>query len=227
MAIFAIADLHLSVGREKPMDIFGGWLDYQARLERSWRGLVQAQDTVVIAGDISWGMSLESSLADFQFLDSLPGQKVLIKGNHDYWWTSKKKMDSFFETNGLSTLRILHNSCVCAEGHALCGTRGWMLGEAQVHDRKLIAREEGRLRTSLEAAKTCAQEPVVFLNYPPVFNNETGAGTLELMRDYGVRRCFYGHLHGAAHTLAFEGEIFGITFALVSADYLRFAPKSL
>ena len=123
MSVFAIADLHLSLGSEKPMDVFKGWENYVEKIERYWRALISPSDTVVIAGDISWGMSLQESLTDFRFLHELPGQKLLLKGNHDYWFTTKKKMDAFFEENGLDTLHILHNNCYQVEGAFLCGTR--------------------------------------------------------------------------------------------------------
>ncbi|MEG1848952.1 MAG: metallophosphoesterase [Oscillospiraceae bacterium] len=227
MAVFTIGDLHLSTGCDKPMDIFEGWHGYVDRLTANWCAQVAPEDTVVLAGDFSWGMSLEDALGDFRLVDRLPGRKVLLKGNHDYWWSSRRKMESFFEQNGLNSLRILHNSCVCAEGLALCGTRGWMLEDGAPHDQKLTAREEGRLRASLQAAGATGCEPVVFLHYPPLYGGAASGGMLDLLREYGVRRCYYGHLHGAACSAAFEGEWLGITFALISADHLRFRLRSV
>lgn len=227
MAIFAIGDTHLALGCDKPMDIFPGWNDYVQRLEKNWRAQVAPQDTVVVAGDVSWGMSLEDAAADFAFLHALPGKKVLLKGNHDYWWNSRRKMERFFESRGLESLMILHNSCVAAEGVALCGTRGWMLEEGSPHDRTLVAREEGRLRTSLQQAAALGLEPLVFLHYPPIYGGFVAQGTLALLAEYGVRRCFYGHLHGPARRNAFEGGREGVQFSLISADHLHFAPKRL
>ncbi len=227
MSIFAIGDLHLSLACDKPMDIFPGWHNYVAEITNNWKAQVSDSDTVVLAGDISWGMTLEEAAADFEYIDALPGKKVILKGNHDYWWNSRRKMEAFFESRGLSTLSILHNSFVASGGIAICGTRGWMLEDSAPHDQKVTAREEGRLKASLEAARPSGLEPVVFLHYPPVFGNGISGGIIDLLREYGVRRCFYGHLHGAACAQAFEGDYLGIEFTLVSADHLKFSLKRL
>jgi len=227
MALYAIGDLHLSTGADKPMDIFSGWQDYVRRICDSWRACVAPEDTVVLAGDTSWGMSLEEALPDFRLIDSLPGKKILLKGNHDYWWTSRRKMEDCFMQNRLETLRILHNNSYEEEGVAICGTRGWMLEEATQHDRKIGAREEGRLRASLESARKSGLEPVAFLHYPPVYQGLVSGSMIALMKEYGVRRCFYGHLHGAACRQAVEGAYLGIDFALISADHLQFQLKKL
>lgn len=227
MSIFTIGDLHLSIACDKPMDIFPGWHNYVAEITSNWKAQVSDADTVVLAGDISWGMTLQEAVADFEYIDALPGKKVILKGNHDYWWNSRRKMEAFFEDRGLSTLSILHNSCVAAEDIAICGTRGWMLEDSTPRDQKVTVREEGRLKASLEAAKLTGLEPVVFLHYPPVFGNGISGGIIDLLREYGVKRCFYGHLHGAACTQAFEGQYLDIEFALVSADHLKFRLKRL
>ncbi len=227
MSIFTIGDLHLSIACDKPMDIFPGWHNYVAEITNNWNAQVSGSDTVVLAGDISWGMTLEEAAADFAYIDALPGRKVILKGNHDYWWNSRRKMEAFFESRGLSTLSILHNSCIASEDIAICGTRGWMLEDSSPHDQKVTAREEGRLKASLEDAKRTGLEPVVFLHYPPVFGGSISGGIIDLLREYNVRRCFYGHLHGAACAQAFEGQYLGIQFALVSADHLRFRLKRL
>ncbi|HWP51837.1 MAG TPA: metallophosphoesterase, partial [Clostridia bacterium] len=222
MSIFTIGDLHLSIACNKPMDIFPGWKNYVEQIENNWKAQVSDSDTVVLAGDISWGMTLQEAAADFDYIDALPGKKVILKGNHDYWWNSRRKMESFFQSRGLSTLSILHNSCVVAGDIAICGTRGWMLEDSTSHDQKVTAREEGRLKASLDAAKSTGLEPVAFLHYPPIFGNGISGGIIDLLREYGVRRCFYGHLHGTACAQAFEGEYLGTNFVLVSADHLRF-----
>ncbi len=227
MSIFAIGDLHLSLACNKPMDIFPGWHNYVAEITNNWKAQVSKSDTVVLAGDISWGMTLQEAAADFEYIDALPGKKVILKGNHDYWWNSRRKMEAFFESRGLSTLSILHNSFVASGDIAICGTRGWMLEDSAPHDQKVTAREEGRLKASLEAAKPTGLEPVVFLHYPPVFGSSVSGGIIDLLREYDVRRCFYGHLHGAACTQAFEGKYLGIEFALISADHLKFSLKRL
>ncbi|WMJ84100.1 metallophosphoesterase [Oscillospiraceae bacterium LTW-04] len=227
MSIFTMGDLHLSIACNKPMDIFPGWKNYVEEITENWKSQVSDSDTVVLAGDISWGMTLQEAAADFEYIEALPGKKVILKGNHDYWWNSRRKMEAFFESRGLSTLSILHNSCVAVGDIAICGTRGWMLEDSTPHDQKVTAREEGRLKASLEAAKPTGLEPVVFLHYPPVFGNGISGGIIDLLREYGVKRCFYGHLHGAACAQAFEGKYLGIEFALVSADHLRFCLKRL
>ncbi|MEG2074359.1 MAG: metallophosphoesterase, partial [Angelakisella sp.] len=151
--IYAIGDLHLALSTAKPMDIFSGWDGYMEKLERSWRENITDRDTVVIAGDVSWAMKLEDTEADFRFLENLPGRKLLMKGNHDYWWSSRNKAETYFNTLGLNTLEILHNSAVEADGYSLCGSRGWMFENGEPHDRKIVAREAGRIAMSLAAAQ--------------------------------------------------------------------------
>lgn len=163
MSLFVIGDTHLSLSTDKPMDIFGGWKNYMQRLEENWRSVVQPQDTVIIPGDVSWGMSLEQAKEDFLFLHRLPGKKILMKGNHDYWWATRAKMESFLEGNGLDSLSILHNNAVSVEGLSLCGSRGWMFEQGQEHDKKIINREAGRIRASLQDAQRFGeQEKVLF-----------------------------------------------------------------
>ena len=222
MAIFAIGDLHLSLGGEKPMDVFPGWKDYVPRIEAGWRAHVSEEDTVVLAGDTSWAMRLEDCRQDFAFLHALPGRKVLLKGNHDYWWTTMRKMERFLQAEGFDSLSFLHNSCVQLPGAALCGTRGWMFDCTQPHDEKVMARECGRLRASLDAAGE--GEKIVFLHYPPVYPGANAAQILDILHEYGVRRCYYGHLHGASIRSAVNGEVDGVAYRLISADALDFCP---
>lgn len=224
MAIYAIGDLHLSLGTDKPMDIFRGWSDYVPRLTENWRRLVAPEDTVVLAGDISWGMSLEQSLADFQYIHQLPGTKIILKGNHDYWWTTKSKMDAFFERNDLTTLKILHNNSYFAEGVHLCGSRGWLFEQGEPQDQKVLAREAGRLLASLQSVGESAGERVAFLHYPPLMGEQMSPEILDVLVQNGVRRCFYGHIHGASCAHAFNGSYRGIDFRLISADFLGFKP---
>lgn len=223
MAIFVIGDLHLSLGADKPMDVFSGWQGYLEKLEACWRAAVAPGDTVVLAGDTSWAMKLEDTAADFAFLQSLPGKKLLVKGNHDYWWNSAAKMQRYFAEQGFSSLAILHNNSVCAEGLALCGTRGWMLDGEDAQDEKVRARELGRLRMSLAAAAPGC-ERLAFLHYPPLSPAGRANEVIALLQEYGVRRCFYGHLHGASIRTARQGDIDGIKYRLVSADGLGFCP---
>ena len=228
MSLFVIGDTHLSLSTDKPMDIFGGWKNYMQRLEENWRSVVQPQDTVIIPGDVSWGMSLEQAKEDFLFLHRLPGKKILMKGNHDYWWTTRAKMESFLEGNGLDSLSILHNNAVSVEGLSLCGSRGWMFEQGQEHDKKIINREGGRIRASLQDAQRFGeQEKVLFLHYPPVFMQDSIPEFFEVMNQYGVRRCYYGHIHSQGCRFAFQGEWCGVQLEMVSADYLRFMPKKI
>lgn len=227
MSLFVIGDTHLSLSTDKPMDIFGGWKNYMQRLEENWRSVVQPQDTVIIPGDVSWGMSLEQAKEDFLFLHRLPG-KILMKGNHDYWWATRAKMESFLEGNGLDSLSILHNNAVSVEGLSLCGSRGWMFEQGQEHDKKIINREAGRIRASLQDAQRFGeQEKVLFLHYPPVFMQDSIPEFFEVMNQYGVRRCYYGHIHSQGCRFAFQGEWCGVQLEMVSADYLRFMPKKI
>ena len=228
MSLFVIGDTHLSLSTDKPMDIFGGWKNYMQRLEENWRSVVQPQDTVIIPGDVSWGMSLEQAKEDFLFLHRLPGKKILMKGNHDYWWATRAKMESFLEGNGLDSLSILHNNAVSVEGLSLCCSRGWMFEQGQEHDKKIINREAGRIRASLQDAQRFGeQEKVLFLHYPPVFMQDSIPEFFEVMNQYGVRRCYYGHIHSQGCRFAFQGEWCGVQLEMVSADYLRFMPKKI
>ncbi len=224
MSVFAIADLHLSFSVDKPMNIFGGWSDYTDRLEKNWRSLVKATDTVVVPGDISWAMDFAGAKADFAFLDALPGRKIIGKGNHDYWWNTVTKMDAFCAENGFSTIRFLHNNAYAADGIAVCGTRGWFYDLTDSADKKVLRREAGRLDASIRAGEKLGPEPVVFLHYPPVYGDYRCEEMLEVLAAHNVKRCFYGHLHGASHARAVQGEFEGVTYRMIAADYLRFVP---
>lgn len=227
MALYTIADTHLSFGCEKPMDIFPGWHDYASRLQENWEKTVGPEDTVVIPGDVSWGMNFAEALPDFLFLNRLPGKKILLKGNHDYWWSTKNKMDRFLAENGLESIQILHNNSVLADGFVICGCRGWVFENGQPQDQKILAREAGRLRLSLESAKGKDGEVLVFLHYPPLLGETLSAPIIDVLLEYGVKRVFFGHLHGAAHAYAFQGRYMGIDFRLVAGDYLSFCPKRI
>ena len=226
MSLFAIADTHLSFGTNKPMDVFHGWQDYETRLSENWCSVVRPEDTVVIAGDISWGMGLAESVPDFRFLHELPGQKIIMKGNHDYWWSTKKKADDCFAANGLNTLSVLFNNAYAVGNIAVCGTRGWFAESCKDEDRKVLLREVGRLRMSIAAAKALGGEPVVFLHYPPVNADGTWCPEIfDVLQSEGIRRCYYGHLHGPACRYAVNAEVDGIRLSLISCDFLNFFPK--
>ena len=226
MAIFAIGDLHLSLGTDKPMDVFPGWEGYLPKLERSWRALVAPEDTVVLAGDTSWAMNLPDTRADFSVLQGLPGQKWLLKGNHDYWWTTARKMQNFLQENGFDSLHILHNNACVVQGTALCGTRGWPFDDAAAQGEKLMAREAGRLRMSLQAGRA-AEQRIAFLHYPPVYPGASAQEIVDVLQECGVTECYYGHLHGRSIRFAVQGEVEGIRYKLISADSLGFCPYKI
>lgn len=226
MALFAIGDLHLSLNDDKPMDIFHGWEDYVSRLETNWRSVVSGTDTVVIAGDISWAMSLDDAKADFAFLHNLPGRKLLFKGNHDYWWTTRRKMDNFLAEQGFDDIRIVHNdACVVDDRWAVCGTRGWFYDAEQDADRLILAREVGRLRASVNAAKETGLTPICFLHYPPVYGDMVCREMLDALHELGITRLYYGHIHSSGIRRAFNGEYEGITMQLISGDAVGFMPQ--
>lgn len=224
MALYAIGDPHLSLGEKKPMDIFRGWRDYVSRLERNWCSLVRPEDTVVIAGDVSWAMKLSDCGTDFAFLNRLPGKKLLLKGNHDYWWTTRKKMDAYLDAQGFDTLSFIHNSAEVCGNFAVCGTRGWFFDAEPDADKKVLMREVGRLNTSIEAAKATGKEPVVFLHYPPVVNGAECTELMDVLRTHQITRCYYGHLHGPSIRRAVQEKIDGIEFKLISCDAVNFTP---
>ncbi len=225
MSLFTIGDPHLSFGTNKPMDVFHGWGDYVDKLHDNWCEIVGDDDTVLVAGDISWGMTLEEALPDFRFIDDLPGKKIFLKGNHDYWWETKTKMERFFSANSITTVSILFNNAYLAEGKALCGTRGWFYDAHEAQDVKVLNREAGRLRTSIEAALKLGGEPVVFLHYPPVYAGRECPEIMSILLEYGIKSCYYGHVHGKkAASLAQVGSYKGIELKLVACDYTGFKP---
>jgi hypothetical protein len=228
MALFAIGDLHLSFGVDKPMDIFGGgWKDYTEKIEAGFKKL-NPDDVCVICGDISWGMNLDESLDDFRFIDKLPGKKVILKGNHDYWWNTTSKMKAFFEANNIASISILHNNCKNYDDTAICGTRGWLFDDefSKAQNEKVMAREILRLRASLEAASSF-EEKICFFHYPPRYKTTVSYDIISVMNEFDVKRCFYGHLHGDGHRLAVQGITEGIEYEMVSADFIDFTPRKV
>jgi predicted phosphohydrolase len=221
-----MGDTHLSLGSNKPMDIFGGaWDGFMEKLTQGL-SVLQPEDTLLIAGDVSWGMSLEESEADFAYLNAFPGTKILMKGNHDYWWNTAAKMERFFEEKGFTTLRILHNNCLWYADTALCGTRGWFYEEEKPgQSQKVFNRELMRLETSLKAAGEA--EKLCFLHYPPFYTGYRCEPILELLERYQVRACYYGHLHAASHRLALQGRHGRVEYHMISADYLKFRPEKI
>lgn len=207
------------------MDIFAGWNDYVDRLSENWKRLVTEDDTVVIAGDISWAMKIEQTYTDFKFIDDLPGKKIFLKGNHDYWWGTKNKIDGFLKANNLNSISVLFNNAYIVGDYAVCGTRGWFLENDSPEDIKVLNREVGRLKMSLDKALETGLEPVVFLHYPPYFRGVECREIMDVLCGYHVKKCYYGHIHGRKNfKLAFDGEYKGINFQLISCDKVSFMP---
>jgi predicted phosphohydrolase len=206
------------------MDIFGGaWVGYMDKLKEGV-SVIRPEDTTVLLGDLSWALDLESAKADFAWIHEIPGRKIILKGNHDYWWSTVSKFYKFCEENGFSNQFILNNNHYEYGGFAICGTRGWFFEEEKSgeHDEKVFRRELLRLEASLKSAGELPK--LVFLHYPPKYKGYECPEILELLKQYEVRRCFYGHLHGAGHGMALEGQWDGVDFRLVSADRLNFKP---
>ena len=227
MALYAIGDLHLSLGAEKPMDVFGGkWLGYMDKL-REGMSMIGPEDTTVLLGDLSWALNLEGAVKDFAWIDQIPGKKIILKGNHDYWWSTAAKFYKFCQENGFENQWILNNNHYEYDGWAICGTRGWFFEEDRggTHDEKVFRRELIRLESSLKSAGD--KNKMVFLHYPPRYRGYECREIIDLLERYEVRRCFYGHLHSESHKLAIEGQWGGVEYRLVSADYIGFKPVTV
>ena len=227
MALYAIGDLHLSLGADKPMDIFGGkWTGYMDKL-REGVSVIGPEDTTVLLGDLSWALDLQGAKKDFAWINDIPGRKIILKGNHDYWWSTAAKFYKFCQENGFEDQWILNNNHYEYDGWAICGTRGWFFEEDRggTHDEKVFRRELIRLETSLKSAGD--MNKMVFLHYPPRYKGYECREIIELLERYEVRRCFYGHLHSESHKLAVEGLWGGVEYRLVAADYIGFKPVTV
>jgi len=229
MRIHAISDLHLALSVDKPMDIFGErWSNYMERLHAEWNSVVSDEDYVIIPGDISWATYLDEAVADFKFIEELPGKKIISKGNHDYWWTTANKLSNFKQQYNFRSIDFMHNNSYDLGEILLCGTRGWQCpGDEgfEAEDNKIYQRELQRLELSLKSApKGTYSDIYVSLHYPPFNSQRQPSGFVDIMKKYGVRKCIYGHLHGYSFKNAVQGEYEGIEFSLVSADYLNFKP---
>jgi hypothetical protein len=224
MQIYAIADLHLSLTSEKPMDVFGeAWRGHAEKLERNWRERVQQDDLVLVPGDISWAMQLSAALPDLSFIGNLPGKKILLKGNHDYWWSAIGRVRS----NLPEGMRALQNDSIVESGIGICGSRGWLCpgsNNFNAEDQKIYLRELDRLSLSL-ASLPPVETKIAMLHFPPFTDKEKGSGFTERLEQAGVKIAIYGHLHGEANRYAFEGERNGVYYHCVAADKLDFAPK--
>ena len=227
MALYAIGDLHLSHGVDKPMDVFGGgWVNYIEKISNGFANLTSG-DVCILCGDISWGMNLVESLDDFLFIERLPGKKIILKGNHDYWWSTAAKMKSFFDSNMIKTIEILQNNCFSYNDVSICGTRGWMPDDEfnTAQNEKITNREVQRLQTSLKQAEKNIK--LCFFHYPPRTKNTVSYDIISVMNNFGVKNCYYGHLHADGHRLAVQGPVDGIEYKMVSADYINFSPAKI
>ncbi|SDY96685.1 hypothetical protein SAMN05660462_01373 [Proteiniborus ethanoligenes] len=228
MAIYGIADLHLDSAGDKPMDIFGhNWINHQEKIFSNWQNIIGEEDLVLVAGDISWALKLSEAYIDLKKIDELPGKKIFIRGNHDYWWGTKAKLKEL----GLKTIDFIHNDSFLYQSIAICGTRGWAShdsGEFDPHDEKIFERELRRLEASISSVRDNTLEKIVMLHYPPFnFENKAPNEFVELMLKYNISKCVYGHLHGEGHKFAVEGYIEGIEFHCISCDFIDFMPKKI
>lgn len=222
MSVYAISDLHLSFGVNKPMDIFYGWENYIDKITANWNRLITENDTVILPGDFSWGLKLEETLKDFIFLDNLKGNKIILKGNHDLWWSTVKKTEDFLSVNNIKSVKLLFNNAFSVDGVAVCGTRGWFY-DAKEADRKVVLREAGRLEASIKNALLLDGEPIVFLHYPPVYSDMVCNEILDVLKKYNIKKVYHGHIHGAGFNKSVS-EYEGVSFKLVSCDCVNFTP---
>lgn len=220
MVIYGISDLHLSIDKDKPMDIFNGWENYFERIKSNWCRIVKQEDIVVLPGDLSWALKLEETKSDFMFLESLPGKKIILKGNHDLWWSTVKKINEFFEKENITSVELVFNSCYEVGEYAICGTRGWT--KEKESDNKIIAREAQRLRTSLSIAKENNKKPLVFLHYPPVTSDSVATEIIDVLKEFNVNQVYHGHIHGKFNNYVKEYDT--ISFKLLSCDCIDFTP---
>ena len=238
LAIFTISDLHLSLNKKtnKSMEVFGRrWQAYTEKLEKNWRAVITENDTVIVPGDISWALTPEEAVADFNFINSLPGKKLIGKGNHDFWWQTVKKLTAFTEKNGFNTIKFLYNNAYEVENTIICGTRGWFYDPScdnmpeGTDFAKIMAREAIRLKMSLDAAlalkkQSPEKEILVFLHFPIIWGDKCSEELFALIKEYGIHRVYFGHIHGS-YDMPSDFEADGVHFTLISADFLSFIPK--
>lgn len=227
MALWAISDLHLALNSDKPMDIFGDkWEKHHEKIKENWLSKISEQDTVLIAGDISWSMNISEGLEDLEWIHNLPGKKILIKGNHDYWWSSITKLNSLYDD-----MNFIQNNFFNYKDVAICGTRGWNCpGAARFaeHDEKIYNRELIRLRISLDEAKRNGYSKfIVMLHYPPTNDKFEETKLISIVKEYNVAKVIYGHLHGPSLNRLYEGNIEGVEYIVTSCDYLDFDPLKI
>lgn len=223
MAIYAISDLHLSFNTNKPMNVFG-WENYEERIKEDWNQKVTQEDTVLLPGDFSWAMNLKDTDLDFQYIHALPGKKILLKGNHDYWWNTLTSMRNYMKKRKIDDIDFLYNNSYKIENTIICGTRGWIIGENDEENQKIYKRELQRLKLSLEDGMKKyrpGKDMIVCMHYPPI-KDKVQSDFVRLMEEYPVKQCIYGHLHGSAHNGAIEGNFGKIEYKMVSCDYTDF-----
>lgn len=229
MRIFALSDPHLSLSVDKPMNVFGDrWKDHEKKIKENWLNVVKSDDVVIVPGDISWGLKLEEAMSDFEFIHKLPGTKVIVKGNHDLWWSSVSKLNSLFDD-----MVFIHNNFYEAGDIAVCGTRGWLLPQItpdwDEHNEKIYKRELMRLETSLKKASDAGYSKIIVaLHYPATDFRGASTEFTNIIEKYPVTDVIYGHLHGKdAQKNAFNGIRRGAKYRLVSSDCIGFAPVKL
>lgn len=222
MALYTISDLHLSFSTNKPMDIFRGWENHTDRIKANWNRLVGENDTVILPGDLSWGLKLEETLDDFKFLETLNGRKIIGKGNHDLWWGTKAKILEFFEKNEIKSVDILFNNAYLVDGISVCGSRGWFF-DSKESGKKVILREAARLETSIKAGIELGGEPIVFIHYPPVYADMVCEEIFDIIKKYGIKKIYHGHIHGVGLNKSVS-HFDGVDFKLVSSDCVDFTP---
>lgn len=224
MSIYAISDLHLSFNTNKPMDIFG-WNDYEEKISQDWRTNVKEEDLVLLPGDFSWEMKLENTYKDFQFINNLPGKKLLLKGNHDLWWTTLKRMREFLKEKEFNNIDFIYNNSYEFENHIIAGTRGWNLVSENIDDKKIKDRELLRLENSiLDGIQKYGEDKpiIVCMHYPPLLKDLKNNEFTKILEKYNVKYCLYGHLHGKSHINVFDGIYNNVNYKMVSCDYTGF-----
>lgn len=224
MALWAISDLHLAFNQDKPMDIFGqNWEKHEEKIRNNWVEKIKEEDTIIIAGDISWSINIEEGFEDLKWVHSLPGEKIMVRGNHDYWWQGINKLNSLY-----GNMKFIQNNFFAYEDYAICGTRGWILpnnSNFTEHDKKIYARECIRLKLSLDSAvKKGYTKIIVATHYPPIYEGNEKNEVLDILHEYGVETVLYGHLHGPSLKKAFNGVKDDIKYIMTSSDYLDFNP---
>lgn len=234
MSIYVMADLHLSNSTNKPMDVFGSrWTDHMEKIKKNWCAIINDDDTIIVPGDISWAIDFKEAYDDFKFINSLPGKKLLGKGNHDYWWGTMAKNRAFLKENDFDTIDFLYNNAYKVEDYIVCGTRGWYVDEKLQNEssdpeyQKIVAREAQRLKMSLEEAIKLRTEEneriLVFFHFPPIFKSFVCDELIDILLEYGITNCYFGHIHGT-YNVPRSFNYKGIDFTLISSDFLNFVP---